>query len=72
MSRQTRVARLEKARGVGAWRTVVVSVPFGMSGEAALAQLGIQSKSYGMVILLADYSDPPDLPRVVSGDVGAG
>jgi hypothetical protein len=42
-----------------------------MSNEAALAQLGIQSKSYGMVIFITDYSRPPGLPRLVSGDVGA-
>jgi hypothetical protein len=71
MSRRARIARLEKAHGAGAHRTAVVSVPYGMSTEAALAQLGIHSKKYGMVIFITDYSRPPGLPRLVSGDVGA-
>ena len=70
MSRRARIARLEKAHSAGAHRTVVVTVPYQMSNEAALAELGIQSKNYGMMILLADYSDPPGPPRVVSRDVG--
>jgi hypothetical protein len=71
MSRRARIARLEKAHGTGAHQTVVVTVPYGMSNEAALAQLGIQTKSYGMVIFITDYRRPPRLPRLVLGDVGA-
>jgi hypothetical protein len=71
MSRRARIARLERAHGVGAHRTVVVTVPYGMSTQEILAQLGIQSKSYGMVIFITDYRRPPGLPRLVSGDVGA-
>ena len=71
MSRRARIARLEKVHGTGAHRTAVVTVPYRMNKEAALAQLGIQSEKYGMVIFITDYSRPPRLPRLVSGDVGA-
>jgi hypothetical protein len=66
------IARLEKAHGAGAWRTVVVTVPYGMSDEAALTQLGIQTKDFGRLILITDYRGPRGLPRLVSGDEGAG
>ena len=40
MSHRTRVARLEKVRGIGACRNMVVQIPLGMSIEAARAILG--------------------------------
>ena len=49
----------------------MVRVPYGMSTEAARTHLGIRSKKYGMVIFITDYS-PRGLPRLVSGDEGAG
>ena len=72
MSRRARIARLEKAHGAGAHRMIVVQAPYGMSAEAVKAQLGIKTGTYGMLIICADFSDPPGPPCVVSGDAGAG
>ena len=61
MSRRARLARLEKAHGAGAHRTIVVRAPYGMSAEAVRAQLGIKTETCGMLIICADFSDPPGL-----------
>ena len=67
MSRHTRVARLEKARGLGAWRTIVIEIPFGMSRETALAALGIDPDSAAPMLFITMFGDPEGLPRVSAG-----
>ena len=67
MSRRTRVERLEKARGIGAWRTVVVQIPFGMSVEAARAILGLEPATAALTLFVTHFGDPAGLPRVSAG-----
>jgi hypothetical protein len=72
VNRRARLARLEKARGVGAWRTRVVEVPDGMGGEEALARLGIASGAGGLVVFVTHYGGEPGLPRLASGTAAPG
>ena len=72
MSRPARVARLEKARGIGAWRTIVIKIPFGMSSEAALAALGIEPDAAALMVFVRHFGDPAGLPRVISGSERSG
>ena len=72
MSRPGRVARLEKARGIGAWRTIVIEIPFGMSSDAALAALGIDPDAAALTLLVSRFGDPAGLPRVISGTMVLG
>ena len=66
------MARLEKARGIGAWRTIVIEIPFGMSSEAARAALGIDSGAAALILFVNRFGDPAGLPRVISGNELAG
>jgi hypothetical protein len=64
-----RLEAVEKRFGVGAWRTVVISVPHGMTTEAARARLGIPPGMAGMLVAVADFARNAG-PRLLSGRVG--